>query len=170
MMGQYSKIVAAGFCTTFVTSYIHALMVTLFGFSPFGFSLYMIIPVGALFCGFAAMSGFVRTATRFDEIKRPHLNIIAAMYCASFFGLFLIYFLEYAGAFIPGRSLWPIMSFWDYLSYTLLNADIVMRGRSFAGESGGEIALLSFTQIVGFLIVPAVAYRSLPSDRSFLED
>lgn len=159
----------AGFGTAFATAYVCALLSALIGFSPYDFSIMLFIPVGALICGYAAVSGFVVVARR-EGRQRPYPMLLIAMVFAACLSQFLIFWFDYHGGFLPGASLAPYFGFQDYLQLHFTQAQIVMRGRTFQNESGDLVSALAAVKVVGFLLSAFVTYKQLPGSGSFLDD
>lgn len=170
MQSNLKPVLAAGLATTLLTAYCHALLNTLIGFSPYNITLAMIVPIGALVCGFLAMSGFYFAAKRNEGLARPLPVLLAAMVAAAVLGQFLMYGFEYHGAFIPGMSLADALGFGDYLAIVLNNATIEMRGQTFENESGAHVALMASAQAVVFVMASVIAYKQLPGSGGFLDD
>ena len=69
---QTSAVAAAGLATTILTVAANALLHWLIGFNIFGFSVFFLVPAGAIACGFAAASGYFYAA-KFFHIRPTKL-------------------------------------------------------------------------------------------------
>ncbi|MEL6486118.1 MAG: hypothetical protein AAFQ13_03100 [Pseudomonadota bacterium] len=166
-----TQAVFTGSLTAVLTPYVLSLVSVLTGFNPYGLTLALFVPIGAMACGFAAVSGFYFVAIQSESIERPPPVLLAAMLVAACLSVSLLYLFQYLGAFLPGYSLLGVVSFGDYLSFAFSNASLVTRyGRTFENESGDLIVAMSWAKLVGFLLAAALTYKQIPSSRGFSED
>ncbi len=152
-----------------VVAYALAMVSVLTGFSPYRLSVVLVVPLGAMACGFAAVSGFYFAAKDEEELERPQPVLFVAMIAAACLAQMLIFVFEYFGAFIPTHSLAALMSFPDYIELTFTNAEVRMRGQDFEPESGGLAMALAFSQLVGFLLAAPITYKQIPGSGSFID-
>lgn len=170
MKDTQTKAIIAGFGTAVLAAYIHGLLVTLLGFSPYGFFVAAILPMGALIWGFLAVSGFYFVAKRDAEFQRPQFKLLLAMMAGGCLSLFLAYWFEYMGAFLPNISFSSVMSFGDYLQASATQSDIYMSGITFVSEAGAGVAVMVIVQAVVFLMAPIITYKQLPGSGGFLDE
>lgn len=163
------KSLLPGIATMLLVPYGVALIAALTGFAIDGISVALIVPVGAAACSYAAIYGFIYAA-KAEECERPALPLLAAMVAASLIAQLLIYVFGYVGAFVPGQFAAGLMSFADYIEFSIEGSSIVMRRGGGATEAGELGYLGAITQLIAFLVIPFAAYRMLPSSGSFRED
>jgi hypothetical protein len=150
-----------------VTSLLTAGIVTLFdvwtNFNLFTFSIWVIVPAGAGFCGFAAASGYYLAAKYLHQ--RPTKILLLQMVVIAAFTQFLIYWLEYETLVVNGVRVATVVGFAQYLDITLTTAHMKM-GRALnadAGEVGSFGYWLAFFDFIGFIVGGAVVYFNLQS-------
>jgi hypothetical protein len=152
-----------------LTSLLTAVLVTLFdlatGFNAFTLSVWVIVPVGAGLCGFAAASGYY-LAARYLHL-RPSKSLLIQMVAIAAFTQWLIYWFEYQTTTIDGIHVADRISFFTYLSVILTSAHMRL-GRAMvdSGEVGSFGYWLAAFQFVGFLIGGLFVYfhlKALPT-------
>jgi hypothetical protein len=138
-----------------VTSVLTAIALTLIeewtGFSLFTLSFWLVIPAGAVLCGFAAASGYW-IGCRWLHV-RPGAILALQMVLVAGATHVLIYYLQYAStALDDGRALSEVMGFPAYLQIVLKSAHYrIGHGSGDVGEVGRFGYWLGALQFIGFL-------------------
>lgn len=152
----------------FVTSILTAIAVTIFddltGFNFFSFSLFVVLPAGAAFCGFAAASGYY-LAAKYLHQKSTKIILIQMVAIAAF-TQWLIYWLEYQNLVVDGEHVSDVIGFTQYLDLTLTKAHMrVGRGAQIdTGEVGSFGYWLAIFRFVGFMVGGATVYFFLKTE------
>lgn len=122
--------------------------------SPYAWSLFIVIPVGAFFCGVASAGGYWLGAKMLNQ--RPGWLLFVAAGVLSVATYFFANFAAYASIVVNGVSLRSVVSFSTYLDQVLrhsqINLDIIERADVHAPspELGGLGYLFAVIQISGF--------------------
>lgn len=155
-MGHFLKTTSVAACGL-VTSLLTALLVTvterLTGFDVFTFSLWFIIPAGAIGTGIAAASGYYFGSLYFHT--RPNLLLLLQMVVVSGFTQLLIYYIQYATLILDdGRRVSDLIPFARYLDFALTTAHyrVGRAGQVDTGEVGQFGYWLAVIQFIGFLV------------------
>lgn len=157
-------IAAAGLATSIATAFGITLINTWTGFNLFTISFFVILPLGAILCGFAASSGYYFAAKHFHN--KPSKILLAQMALVAAMTQILIYWLEYQSLVIDGIKAASFVSFSEYLDVMLTSTHLRMgRGAHIdTGEVGTFGYWLAFFQFLGFLIGGITVYIKLASD------
>ncbi len=161
---QSGGVALAGLATSILTAISVAIFDRLTGFNLFSFSLLVVLPVGAAFCGFAAASGYYLAAKYLHQ--RPTNILLIQMVIIAAFSQWLIYWLEYQSMVIEGEHVSDIISFSQYLDLTITRAHMRM-GRAAqidTGEVGSFGYWLAIFRFVGFMIGGATVYFFLKTE------
>lgn len=153
-----------------VTSILTAILVALFhawtGFNFFTFSMWILIPVGAIGCGFVAASGYYLAAKFLHQ--RPTKALLVQLVAIAAFTQFLIYWLEYRTLVVEGVNVSDFVSFGRYLDISLTKTHMKL-GRAAhidTGEVGSFGYLLAIIDFIGFIVGGVVTYFVLESHPS----
>jgi len=153
-----SGVAVAGLVTTLLTVVIVTLFNQWTGFNLFTLSVWLIIPVGAAGCGFAAASGYYLAAKFLHQ--RPTKALLFQMVALAAIAQLLIYWLEYQTLVIDGVQVAAVIPFGQYLDVILTSAHMRL-GRGLAadaGEVGSFGYWLALFQFIGFLAGGAAVY------------
>ncbi|MBC3873391.1 hypothetical protein [Undibacterium flavidum] len=152
-----------GFVSSTLTAFLLWKIEEILGFSIYSFSLWFIIPIGAIGCGFLAASGYYLGSVLFGH--RPSKMLMFNMVLISISTFFMVHWFSYASIEIEGKLLSDYISLIDYLKYILQHQSMEFRVHAVkVGESGelGSIGFFTaFLQIVGFAIGGFVVYGYL---------
>ncbi|WP_395015335.1 hypothetical protein [Dongia sp.] len=155
-MGHFLKttsVAGCGLVTSLITAAIVALIEHYTGFGIFSFSLWFVIPVGAICTGIAAASGYYFGSLYFHI--RPNALLLAQMVIVAGLTAILIYYVQYATLVLDdGRRVSDYLSFGDYLDIVLTSAHYRV-GRALqadVGEVGDYGYALAALQFIGFLL------------------
>lgn len=158
-----SGIALAGLVTSIATAAIVTLFHLWTGFNLFTFSIFVIVPVGAGLCGFAAASGYF-FAAKFLHQKSTKWLLLQMVIIAAF-TQGLIYWLEYQTLTIEGVRIADAVSFTKYLDISLTSVHMKMgRAQIDTGEVGSFGYWLAVFDFVGFLIGGAFVYIVLKDE------
>lgn len=157
---------AGGLASTALVSLLVAAIGSWTGFNLFSFSLWLVVPVGAIACGAASLSGFYFVSHR-THLK-PGWWMLVPLIAFAAIGYASIYYLEYQWLTLDdGSRAADLVSFGRYLDI-MLSSQEMRAGRggqaSFAlGDAGRWLAALQF---VGFMIGGGWIYFVLKGARA----
>ncbi len=164
-MGKTAKEVAvllATGVTTLLTCIVLAFVDLTTGFSLYGFSLWFVVPVGALLSGFVAASGCY-LAGRWLNYK-PTGTLLIGVLALSALTFFLINYLDYYFTTVDGQHVREFISFIDYLGIALSNMSLCVHGCVGGGIGLGPLGYVAAgLQILGFFVGGASVYGYLSS-------
>jgi len=167
MTSKVSKEVAvllATAVTTLLTCIVLAFIDLTTSFSLYGFSLWFVVPIGALFSGFVAASGCY-LAGRLLNYK-PTLTLLIGVLVLSALAFFLINYLDYYFSTVNGQQVRDFISFTQYLNISLNNMSICVRGCIGGSVDLGALGYgAAGLQILGFFVGGASAYAYLSSQK-----
>jgi hypothetical protein len=145
-------VAVCGLVTSVVTSILVAYASKIIGVDLFTASLWGVVPIGAVFTGGFAASGYYFGSVFLN--KRPDKGLLWQMLLVAALSQFLIYYLSYSTAILTdGRNVSDIVSFTTYMKVVLTKSHLHMGYAS--GETpelgwvGYAMAVIYF---VGFLI------------------
>lgn len=169
MNNESWAVLAAGVVTSIATAFIVTLISNMTGFNLFSFSIWVILPAGAGFCGFAAASGYY-FAAKYLHIM-PSKSLLFQMVLVAAFTQLGIYYLEYLTLDIDGQKVSSIVSFETYLDVLLTKTHMrIGRGLQHdTGEVGSFGYWLAAIHFVGFMIGDLALYFQL-ADQSNCAD
>lgn len=162
-----STIIAlAGLVTSLATVAIVTLVDMWTGHNIFTLSVLVVIPAGAVGCGFAAASGYFLTAKFLHQ--RPTKILLLQMIVIAALTQVLIYWAEYKTLVVDGTNVSDFIPFTQYLDITMTSAHMKM-GRALTsdmGEVGSFGYWLAFFDFIGFLgggVAVYLALKALPT-------
>lgn len=154
---------AFGFVASMATGVALYLVEEHLGFALYSFTLWFVIPGGAMGSGFVAAGGWYLGSLLFNH--RPTPLLLLNMVLASVTTFFTIYWLGYASMDIDGKLVSDIMPFSEYMDFVLQHQsmEILVHGASkgTTGELGRWGYLTAALQIIGFALGGAVVYGHL---------
>jgi len=141
-----------GIATALLVAVAETVVANLTGFNLFGFSFFVIIPVGALIVGVAAASGYYFGCKYFQ--LRPGFFLVAQMIIVAAATNLLIYYLEYQTLVLDdGVRASSIVTFSQYLDVSLTQQELrIGRGATPTGPIGQFGYWLAIIEFVGFLV------------------
>jgi hypothetical protein len=148
-----TSVAACGLVTSLLTALLVTVIERLTGFDVFTFSLWFVIPAGAIATGIAAASGYYFRSLYFHT--RPNLLLLLQMVVVAGFTQLVIYYIQYATLILDdGRRVSDFIPFSQYLDIALTTAHYrVGRGAQIdTGEVGQFGYWLAVIQFVGFLV------------------
>lgn len=155
-------VAACGLVTSLLTAVLVAVVEHLTEFNIFTFSIWVVVPAGAMAVGFAAASGYYFGSLFFHT--RPNLLLLIQMLVVAGFTQLLIYYIEYATLILDnGQRASELVSFGRYLEVFLTTAHYRI-GRG-AGVDTGEVGqfgyVLAALEFAGFLVGAVSAFLYL---------
>src|SRR5215831_9070460 len=161
-------VTAFGFVASAATALILLVIEKKFGIAIYSFTLWLVVPAGAMLSGFVAASGWHLGSILLNH--RPTRLLLVNMGLASVTTFFTIYWLNYISTEIDGKLVSEYVSFSQYIDILLTRQQVesmfhgVKTGAT--GELGGFGYVVAALQIVGFALgaVGVFGYLSrLPS-------
>lgn len=152
-----------GLATNFLTALLLWWIETRFGFAFYTWTFWFVIPVGALFAGFAGASGYYAASLFFGH--RPTRLLLLNIVIGSILTFFLIHYLAYITLQIEGKDVSDYIPFSKYL-------DIAIRSTSMefgfdgsktgsTGELGSFRYVVAILQVIGFAVGGFCVYAYL---------
>jgi hypothetical protein len=140
-----------GILVAVLVAAVNALIAYLTGFSLFGMTIWVFVPVGAILVGIAATSGYLLGCLIFQ--LRPQFLLFAQMFVVAALTNLLIYYFEYLAVIWEER---PDLAANAEAFALFLQNYLGHQQMSFRGSSMGEVGefgyLLAFIDFVGFLV------------------
>jgi len=161
--------IVVGFCG-FATSLLTALILwgieARFGFALYTWTLWLVIPVGALLSGFAGATGYYAGSWFFGH--RPTRLLLLNIVIASVGTFFTIHYLSYITLQIEGKQVSDYIPFWQYLDIAIKSTSMEFRFRGAAklgstGELGSWGYATAALQVIGFAVGGFAVYAHLVS-------
>lgn len=167
MTSKYPKdmaVLLATAATTLLTCLILAFIDLTTGFSLYGFNLWFIVPIGALFAGFAAASGCYAAARLLNH--QPTRVVLAGVLALSALTFFVVHYLDYYFTTIEGQRVRDFVSFPAFLNISLTNMALCVHGCAGGGLDLGVVGYaVAGLQILGFFVGGAAVYLYLKSEK-----
>lgn len=161
-MLEASGVALAGLVTSILTAVLVTAIDHFTGINVFTFSLWVLVPAGAAFCGFAAASGYYLAAKALHQRPRPILLVQMILIAA--FTQALIYWLEYATMVVEGVYVSSVVPFSDYMDAIFTKAHLRLGRLPMESTAIGELGyVLAGLEFLGFLIGGAFVYLLLRS-------
>lgn len=144
-------IALCGLATSILVAIANVAVARMTGFDFFTFSIWVIVPAGALLTGFAAASGYYFGSLYFH--KRATATLLIQMVVIAGLTQLLIYWLGYATMVLDdGRKVADFVPFGQYIDLILTKAHYrIGRGQTDTGEVGSMGYWIAGAQFVGFL-------------------
>lgn len=142
-----------GLATSILVAIADVAFARMTGFDFFTFSIWLVVPVGAVATGFAAASGYYFGSLYFHQ--RPRMGLFVQMVVIAGLTQILIYWLGYETMVLPdGRKVAGLVPFFAYMDVILTKAHYRI-GRALQSDTGeiGEMGYwMAVAQFVGFLL------------------
>lgn len=154
-----------GLTTSILIALAEVAVTRMTGFNFFTFSVWLIVPAGALFTGFAAASGYYFGSLYFH--KRSSKALLVQMVLIAGATQLLIYWVGYVTMiFDDGRKVADFVPFAEYMDVILTKAHYsVGRSRTDTGEVGDLGYWLAGLQFLGFLVGGLCIFSYLSAKR-----
>jgi len=156
---------ACGLATSVMTAIAVVVISNLTGFNIFTFSIWVIVPAGAMGVGMAAASGYYLGGLYFHQ--RATVGLLIQMVVIAASTQLLIYYLGYTTLVLDnGVRVADHIDFGKYLDIILTKTHYrIGRGAHDAGEAGNFGYTMAFLQFIGFSIGGAAVYFHLQGKR-----
>jgi hypothetical protein len=150
-----------GLATSVLVALADVAIARMTGFDFFTFSVWLVVPAGALLTGFAAASGYYFGSLYFH--KRASASLLLQMVVIAGAAQFLIYWTGYATMVLEdGRKVADYLPFGQYMDLILTKAHYsIGSGRTDTGEVGNMGYWIAIAQFVGFLLGGVAIYFHL---------
>lgn len=149
---------ATGIAVALLVAIVETLIGHFTGYNIFGFSVYFVVPVGAIAIGAAAASGYFFACRKLQ--MRPGIFLVAQMIVVAAATNFLIYYFEYLAVTWGYPVAFDMNIFSQYLTEYFTHQQYSIRTWSL-GEVGYFGYLLAGRNFLGFLIGGAVIVFAL---------
>jgi hypothetical protein len=144
-------VAAIGAATSIITGVTLGLIEVRVGYSLYSFTLFSVIPLGAIIAGFVAATGYYFGAKLFHQ--KPAGGVFANMVCASLSVFLVAHYMPYFALEVDGIRIKEIISFWQYLDLDIRTASIsFMNGNYSTGVLGGWGYVFSGLHLLGFSV------------------
>lgn len=145
-------VVLCGLATSIMVAIANVAVARIVGFDFFTFSIWVVVPVGALLTGFAAASGYYFGSLYFH--KKATAILLVQMVVIAGLTQLLIYWMGYATMVLDdGRKVADLVPFGQYLDISLTKAHYrIGRGATDTGEVGTFGYWMAVIQFMGFLV------------------
>jgi hypothetical protein len=164
-VAQDFLVAGLGATTSVITAVILAAIGLRFNFSLYTWMFWFVIPAGAIFCGFAAASGYYFGARLFNH--RPTGVLLLNMVAISIATFFLIHYLNYFFLEIDGKAVRDFISFSQFLNIEVSHTALQFRFRAAPIGEAVEIGSLGYLyaalQVLGFAVGGVAVYFHLKS-------
>jgi hypothetical protein len=144
-------IALCGLATSILVALADVAIARMTGFDFFTFSIWVVVPVGALLTGFAAASGYYFGSLYFH--KKASASLLVQMVLIAGAAQMLIYWTGYATMVLDdGRKVADFVPFAQYMDLILTKTHYrIGRGQADTGEVGSMGYWIAGAQFVGFL-------------------
>ena len=163
-MVAHGGIALAGLISSLLTAIVVTVIARLTGFNIFTFSIWLVVPAGALLCGCAAASGYLLGAKALH--RRPTVVLLMQMIAVAALMQLLTYWLEYRTSTVDGVAVSSVVPFTRYLDVVLTT--MRLRASRVPGIDSGEVGALGYglaaIQFVGFLAGGVAVYLYLKTE------
>jgi hypothetical protein len=149
---EHFGIALCGLATSILVAIADVALARMVSFDFFTFSLWVVVPVGAMLTGFAAASGYYFGSLYFH--KRATATLLVQMVVIAGITQLLIYWMGYTTLVLEdGRRVADLVPFGQYLDIALTKAHYrIGRAQSDTGEVGSFGYWMAVIQFVGFLV------------------
>jgi hypothetical protein len=151
---------ACGAATSLLTALLLFGIERFFGFSFYTWIFWFVIPVGALFSGLVASTGYYCGARLFNH--RPSRGLLLNILLVAVGCFFLIHYLGYYYLNVDGIPLRTRVAFGSYLQMVLEHTSLSFRVHASVIGSTGELGTWGYAyallQILGFAVGGCVVY------------
>lgn len=154
-------IALCGLATSILVALADVAIARMTGFDFFTFSIWVVVPAGALLTGFAAASGYYFGSLYFH--KRANASLLIQMVLIAGAAQFLIYWTGYATMVLEdGRKVADFVPFAQYMDLILTKAHYrIGRGQTDTGEVGNLGYWIAIAQFAGFLLGGVAVFFNL---------
>jgi hypothetical protein len=162
---QSSVAALCGIVTSVLTAVLLVMIELRWGHALYSFTFWFVLPAGAIGSGMVAASGYWLGARLLNY--RPGRSLLALILTTSATMFFFIQWLDYSYMTVEGQALKDVISFGDFLVYTIAHTSLRFGMRGHVTGTGVDIGaggyLFAVVQILGFLIGGFAIYAYLTS-------
>ena len=150
-----------GLATSILVALADVAVARMTGFDFFTFSIWLVVPAGAVVTGFAAASGYYFGSLYFH--KKASASLLVQMVLIAGAAQLLIYWTGYATMVLEdGRKVADLVPFAQYMDITLTKAHYrIWRGQADTGELGNMGYWIAVAQFAGFLVGGVAVFGDL---------
>ena len=150
-----------GLATSILVALADVAIARMTGFDFFTFSIWLVVPAGAVLTGFAAASGYYFGSLYFH--KKASASLLVQMVLIAGAAQLLIYWTGYATMVLEdGRKVADLVPFAQYMDITLTKAHYrIWRGQADTGELGNMGYWIAVAQFAGFLVGGVAVFGDL---------
>ena len=152
-----------GLATNFLIGLLLWWIEARFGFAFYTWTFWFVIPVGALFAGFAGASGYYVGSLLLGH--RPTRLLLLNIVIGSVLTFFLIHYLAYTTLQIEGKNVSDYVPFSKYLDIAIRSTSMEFRLHGSKTGSTGELGSLGYVvavlQVIGFAVGGFCVYAYL---------
>ena len=123
-----------GLLTSLIVACLDVAISRLTGYDPMSFSLWFVVPVGALLCGFAASSGYYLASRALHQ--QPTKVLLAVIIISTLATESLVPWIEYRTLIIKGQHVSDFVDFWTYYSLITKSAHFSVMTRGIHSDIG----------------------------------
>jgi hypothetical protein len=150
-----------GLATNFLVALLLWWIETKFGFAFYSWTFWFVVPVGALFAGFAGASGYYVGSLLLGH--RPTRLLLLNLVIGSVLTFLLIHYLAYMTLQIEGKKVSDYIPFSKYLDIAIRSTSMKILGSK--TESTGELGsfgyVIAVLQVIGFAVGGFCVYAYL---------
>ena len=151
ILGQNTAPTVFGLITSLITALLLAELDTRLHFALYAWTFWFVIPIGAIFSGAAASSGYYVGAL--VSQRRPTRLILVNILLVAIATYFVIAFLRYQFIEIKGVPLSRLIGFRSFLDLSITSQTISVQGTRLPSPAVGMFGyLLALLQILGFAL------------------
>jgi hypothetical protein len=153
-------VMLGGLATSVITAILVVLVESWTNISVFTFMVWLVIPIGAIGCGFVAASGYFLAAKALHQ-PATRLLLVQMVIIAALTQL-LIYWLEYQTIVVNGAHITSLVPFKHFLVISLTSAHLVVHNTIDTGMAIGDMGYwFAVVEFIGFMVGAAAVYFSL---------
>jgi hypothetical protein len=162
---QSSITAVCGIGTSILAAALLSFIELRWGHALYSFTVWFVIPIGALGAGMVAAVGYLIGARLANY--RPSASVLSVIVTTSAAMFFLIQWMEYSFMAVDGRSIQDSISFHDFLGYTVAHTSLRFGVRGHFTGPGIEIGtagyLFAGVQVIGFVVGGLAVYGFISS-------
>ena len=146
--GQFAVVTAGGIVASVLVAALLFTIRTALHYDFYNLFVRMVIPLGAVTCGLVVSIGFI-VGARITGYRPGNMLALSALICAVIvhFGLKLLDYLTLA---YNGAPLYRLISFPQYVHFTVMNWTTELGGRTTVSHDGGSGYIIEAIPLAGF--------------------
>lgn len=160
---QNALVTISGLATSTIIAILLSWIELCWGHALYSYTVWFVIPIGAICVGILAASGFMGMARVLNF--RPTRTILVVMLITSISMFFAIQWINYNWMTVDGKSISEAISFQDFLSFTISHTTMQVGVRGHFSDTGIELGASGYgfvaVQILGFVLGGGSVYLIL---------